>query len=287
MRNKIMPILIAGLLFVLGAMIFIVETTAYVNGIKGQVTSNLLTAAICGLLFIALAGVLIRWFFDIEKSVDNSLKGVYEAEIERDIQASKNMLAKQQAEIENLRAQLIEHIQNASTALEKRQTAQAESSLEMGLQMLDEALPTYSGNYVLDAVVHAKSTEMESEGLQLEIDLCSSPTTPLSNIELSALIFNLLDNAAAGAKAVNGTKISISSRIAAGQLLLEVSNPCSAKLKGEIQPQLGLINGKTAGDQKAHGWGMGNVMTIAEAHDGAATFEARKGTFTASVMIPL
>lgn len=170
--------------------------------------------------------------------------------------------------------------------LDTLHTAKESGETSISLQHDETWYQSYTfdtGNAIADAALKTKQAQLREKGIELRVVARIPERTPLQPTELSAIIFNLIDNAARETTKVSGNTVEVRSEILAGQLSIAVGNACDPSLSGAIMPT--KHDASNYADE--HGWGLRIVEFICEKHQGFCSFEAEKGVFTSICMIPL
>lgn len=138
---------------------------------------------------------------------------------------------------------------------------------------------------VVDAVVATKARAFEDSGVPASFRLDVPPDLPFSNVDMCALLSNVLDNAlrACGAVAPERRFVEVRARTAAGLFVLEVRN---ARAEGA-----GADDGAQAASRgrglAEHGWGLAIVADVARRSGGTLETAAESGSFRTTVVLPL
>lgn len=164
--------------------------------------------------------------------------------------------------------------------------AKEHGSLSVALEHDDDWFNSFSfqtGNTIADAALKTKQIQLRDMDIELHVVARIPDRLPVLSTELSAILFNLIDNAARETEKANGRSIEVRSEVLAGQLSIAVKNVCDPSLTGSIQPTKHDASNYT----DEHGWGLRIVEYICEKHQGFCSFEAKNGVFTSVCMIPL
>ena len=175
------------------------------------------------------------------------------------------------------------HLQTLKGQLEAGEVDRALAYIEQldnQLMNVDTLLKT--GNVSLDAILSAKIAQAKAEGIAVTIKANVPDNLLLSDLELSIIIGNLLDNAIEENK-----KLSIEDRfirIYIGQkntqFYLAFTNAA-----GKKQERRGGLFGSTKGME--HGFGLARVESIVKKYGGLFSADSEDGGFTAEILIPL
>ena len=171
---------------------------------------------------------------------------------------------------------LIEHNEN-DKALEFIDSMSLSPSLD------SDTLQT--GNHVLDAVVSSKLWYARSRGIDVSIQAVYPDNYNIDNIDLCAIVGNLLDNAIEACSRMSSDAsnrfITFSLLIKGKNLAISISNSYEGVLRKDGDRFL------TDKDQKYHGIGIRYVDSIVDKYKGHVLREYADGIFETYVMIPL
>ena len=143
----------------------------------------------------------------------------------------------------------------------------------------------HTGNRVMDIIVTNKALQCQSLGRDLTCMAQGSLLSFMSDLDLSALLGNLLDNAMEHVSSMEQASlegrrwIQLNLRRKGSFILLEVGNPC--KTPPFFQ---GGVPVSTKGDAAYHGYGCSSVKSIAESYGGSVSFCYTEGWFEARVL---
>lgn len=175
------------------------------------------------------------------------------------------------------------HLQTLKGQLEAGEVERAISyieELDHRLQNVDTLLKT--GNVTLDAILSAKLSQAKAEGIQVTIKANVPDKLTLTDVELSIMIGNLLDNAMEACLSVpEGEERFLRLFIGMKGKMLYFSMLNSA---GEKQKKRGtLFSSRKSG---IHGFGLRRAESILEKHDGWCKYNSEDGAFTSEFLVP-
>ncbi len=175
------------------------------------------------------------------------------------------------------------HIQTLKaymTMAQYKEAARYLDRLEEDLANVDMVLRT--GNVMADAILNSKLTLIQERNIQVDATVTVPGNLPISDIDLSVLIGNLLDNAREACIKLpeQDRFIRIYIDTLKQQLYISVTNsmPGSAKRKGNR-----FISEK----EGQHGFGLLRIDDIVAKHSGYLNRQAENGVFATEVMLPL
>ncbi|MBQ9106545.1 MAG: GHKL domain-containing protein [Clostridia bacterium] len=173
------------------------------------------------------------------------------------------------------------HLQALKGQLEAGETERALAYIEQlddQLVNMDTLLKT--GNVSLDAILSAKIAQAKTENIAVTVKANVPDKLTITDVELSIIVGNLLDNAIEACKAVETDRF-IRLYIALKGKMLYFSMLNSA---GEKQKKLGtLFATKKNG---LHGFGLRRAESILEEHGGWVKYNSEDGAFTSEFLVP-
>ena len=150
--------------------------------------------------------------------------------------------------------------------------------LDNKLMNVDTLLKT--GNVSLDAILSAKIAQAKAEGISVTVKAVVPDALTISDVELSIVVGNLLDNAIEACRIANGERfIRIYMTIKGKMLYFSMLNSA-----GEKQKKKGsLFSSRKNG---LHGFGLRRAETIIEEHGGWVKYNSEDGAFTSEFLVP-
>lgn len=150
--------------------------------------------------------------------------------------------------------------------------------LDNKLMNVDTLLKT--GNVSLDAILSAKIAQAKAEGISVTVKAVVPDALTISDVELSIVVGNLLDNAIEACRTANGERfIRIYMTIKGKMLYFSMLNSA-----GEKQKKKGsLFSSRKNG---LHGFGLRRAETIIEEHGGWVKYNSEDGAFTSEFLVP-
>ena len=153
------------------------------------------------------------------------------------------------------------------------------------LEQLDEQLMNVdtllqTGNIALDAILSAKLSQAKAAQIQVAVKANVPENLLLSDLELSIVVGNLLDNAIEACTALEGERFM---RIFIGMkgkmLYFSLLNSAGAKR----QKKGGLFSSRKEG---LHGFGLRRAESILKEHGGWCKYNSEDGAFTSEFLVP-
>lgn len=176
------------------------------------------------------------------------------------------------------------HIQNMRIQLSKGNYEELDrylSELADDLNTVDTVVMT--GNVMADAVLNAKLTTAGRMGIRTKVNASVPEGLALSDVELCAIMGNLLDNALEACEKLSEEKRFL--RVYMGnlknQFYLSVQNSA-----GELRKSGGTyLSTKDGGS--AHGFGIFRIDRLTKKYGGYVNRQSEEGAFATEIMIPL
>lgn len=147
-------------------------------------------------------------------------------------------------------------------------------------QLKDYSHGCNSGNKFLDVMLHKYDIDCKMRGIFFDYDVKDCNLSQLEEIDLVAILGNLLDNAIAAAEASSGKSISLSTVYRNRYSVIVVTNSCDTAPK---QTGNHLISTKSG----FHGFGMKSVAKSIQKYDGDYEwdYDGEGHLFTVTVMV--
>lgn len=173
------------------------------------------------------------------------------------------------------------HLQTLKGQLEAGEVDRAIAYIEQldrNLQGVDTLLKT--GNVTVDAILSAKIAQARAEGIAVTVQANLPRELALSDLELSIVIGNLLDNAIEACRKAEREKfLRLTLRIKGSMLYFYLLNSA-----GKKQAKIGSLF--RTGKSGAHGFGLHRAETILRQHGGWVKYNSEDGAFTSEFLVP-
>lgn len=152
------------------------------------------------------------------------------------------------------------------------------TELDRSLQSVDTLLKT--GNVTVDAILSAKLAQARADGIAVTVDVNLPDRLTFSDLELSIVIGNLLDNAIEACALARGERfIRLFIALKGSMLYFSMLNSAAEK-----QIKRGsLFRTRKAG---LHGFGLKRAQSIIEEHGGWIKYNSEDGAFTTEFLVP-
>ncbi len=173
------------------------------------------------------------------------------------------------------------HLQTLKGQLEAGEVDRALAYIEQldnQLMNVDTLLKT--GNVSLDAILSAKIAQAKAENIAVTVKANVPDTLTISDLELSIVVGNLLDNAIEACRTVTGERfIRIFISMKGNMLYFSMLNASGAKRKK---------TGSLFATHKdgVHGFGLRRAEAILEEPGGWVKYNSEDGAFTSEFLVP-
>lgn len=173
------------------------------------------------------------------------------------------------------------HLQALKGQLEAGEVDRALAYIEQldnQLMNVDTLLKT--GNVSLDAILSAKIAQAKAENIAVNVKANVPDALTISDLELSIIIGNLLDNAIEACRTVTGERfIRIFISMKGTMLYFSMLNAAGEKMKK---------TGSLFATHKdgVHGFGLRRAEAILEEHGGWVKYNSEDGAFTSEFLVP-
>ncbi len=236
------------------------------------VLTVVLTFFVLMILFF-ITGIVL--FFAIQKEAEKRLLSArieqYEDYVE-EIKENYQTIAK-------INHDFKKHLRVLSQLMENDQFQKSSLYLKEIEEDFDRIRPmAFTGVVVVDAVLASYFHQAKKRGIDIDIQARFQKDCKISHKDLSAVLFNLLDNAIEACEKAEEKEpfIYLNLGVKNGFLVIRCLN--SAPFEEEKTDF-----STTKSDKSAHGYGMGIIASLAKKYGGTAGFVQRKNCFEATV----
>lgn len=134
-----------------------------------------------------------------------------------------------------------------------------------------------SGNLVVDSIINYKLRNIND--INLYIDVCIPKKLEISDVDMTVVLGNLLDNAIRAVKETDRKKLQITMRYNKGRLILQIENAYKniIKSKGKLQT--------TKKEKQGHGIGLESVREVVERYDGIIQIDCKDNMFVVTAIL--
>lgn len=189
--------------------------------------------------------------------------------------------------LEEQNRQLMMYAHDAKNHLTAMQSLNTEPRMESYISKLSQQLAEYSrnchsGNKLLDVMISKYSFECERKGIHFEYDVKLCNLDNMDDIDLVAVLGNLMDNAVSAAERSQLRKISLVTAKRNSYSIIIINNSYDAP-PNVIAGNLAT----TKVDREHHGYGLKSVRKTLKRYDGDFewNYDETSHTFTVTVMI--
>ena len=173
------------------------------------------------------------------------------------------------------------HLQALKGQLEAGEVDRALAYIEqLDNQLMNVGTLLKTGNVSLDAILSAKIAQAKAENIAVTVKANVPDQLTISDLELSIIIGNLLDNAIEACRTVTGERfIRIFISMKGTMLYFSMLNAAGAKKKK---------TGSLFATHKdgVHGFGLRRAEAILEEHGGWVKYNSEDGAFTSEFLVP-
>ena len=211
-------------------------------------------------------------------------KKTYQKLVEYQTEQSRRHLGEVQGiyrEMRGYKHDFHNHLQTLKGQLENGQTQRALAYLEqLDRQLMEVDTLLKTGNIALDAILSAKVAQAKSAGILVAVKANVPEGLLLSDLELSIVVGNLLDNAIEACMGAAGERfLRIFMGMKGKMLYFSMLNASGGKLskKGSLFPSR---------KEGLHGFGLRRAEAILEEHGGWCKYNSEEGAFTSEFLVP-
>lgn len=179
------------------------------------------------------------------------------------------------------------HLQNAKVLLSQGQYEAAVSLVDEMIGQTDNIhleLNVITGNDIIDAAIAVKYAICKSRGIDFKLTCEMLPHINISEIDLSSLISNILDNAITAAEKTDIPQVILKIFVRGEYLNIVSENTYSGKIKKFDEGKLTALL-TTKCNLNEHGFGTRIIGEIAQKYDGVCVYEYENELFKMNVML--
>lgn len=179
------------------------------------------------------------------------------------------------------------HLQNAKVLLSQGQYDAAEKLVSEMIEQTNNIhldFNSVTGNDIIDAVITVKSTICRTSSIDFKLICETLPKINISEIDLSSLISNILDNAITAAEATDSPRVILKIFVRGEYLNIVSENTYSGMIKKCDEGKLTTFI-TTKFNSNEHGFGTQIIGEIAQKYDGVCVYEYEKVLFKMNVML--
>lgn len=209
---------------------------------------------------------------------------------EKNIAYQNSILEKQVQEVQNIystmrgwRHDYHNHLQAMKAYVKMGQYERLEEYLELLEQDLDQVNQLIeSGNVNLDAILNSKLSLALKNGIEVDYKATCPAVLTVSDIDLCALIGNLIDNAVEACEKLTEEKpfIRLYIGVMKKQLYISVTNSTCETVRKLDSEYITTKRGN-------HGHGLKRINLVVEKYEGYLNRQNEPGVFVTEIMLPL
>lgn len=174
------------------------------------------------------------------------------------------------------------HIKSLEGLIDNKFVDKAQEYTQLLNQEIEKLVPDYENdNQILSVIICDNLIQAKKQNILLELDVQNVSMDFISDLDITAIFANILDNAMEACDDLEGIdrRIKVIVQERSGFLIVNVSN----KYKGIIQEKKGFLTTK-----KGHeGVGLSNVKNTVEKYDGIFDIETKDHVFRVKITIPI
>ncbi len=234
-----------------------------------------------GIVLLVVIILLIRMY--ILKMIDKSITTYQSDLMEKHCDEVQNMYK----QTRGWRHDYHNHIQTMKAHLKMGEYEELDrylSELDTDLTTVDTVIKT--GNVMIDAILNSKISLAKNRQIAVDAKAIvpKDLNTTISEVDLSLIIGNLMDNAMEACMKIEDTGerfIRVYTDILKGQLYVYVMNSSYGKMK-----RIGKVYESTK-EGKYHGFGLMRIDKVVDKYKGYLNRQDEEGVFATEVMLPL
>ena len=263
----------------------VIFTELYPNDPENSSVSTLyFTASIA----FFITGMITIYFFTYICNSFSSEKRLYVLQSSYDgIKEQLYVQSENSKRISKIRHDTKNHLQNAKVLLSQGQYDAAESLIDEMIGQTDNIHLEFNaatGNDIIDAAIAVKSAICKSRGVDFKLTCETLPHINISEIDLSSLISNILDNAITAAEKTDAPQVILKIFVRGEYLNIVSENTYSNIIKKCDEGKLTtFLTTKCNSDE--HGFGTQIIAEIAQKYDGVCVYKYENGFFKMNVML--
>lgn len=151
---------------------------------------------------------------------------------------------------------------------------------EINFKMKERTEILDTGNPSIDGIINYKKQLADKQGIDMDITMNVPTGLPISAINITAILGNLLDNSMEAVSMLEKRWISVHIFWTGNRLNIQVSNPCDGQAVQEKGKYLTTKEEKTW-----HGYGLQNVKEAVEQYEGTMKIDAQPNLFSVQITL--
>lgn len=236
-----------------------------------------------------ITGMITIYFFSYICGSFNNEKHLYVLQKNYDgIKEQLFVQSENSKKINKIRHDTKNHLQNVKILLTQCQYKEAESLVYEMIEQADNIHIEFNAvtrNDIIDAAIAVKSAICKSLGIEFKLFCETLPNLSISEIDLSSLISNILDNAVTAAEKTDSPRIILRIFVHGEYLNILSENTCGNAIKKRDEGKITALLTTKCGEQGEHGFGTQIIGEIAQKYDGVCVYKYENGFFKMNVML--
>jgi sensor histidine kinase regulating citrate/malate metabolism len=242
---------------------------------------------ICGIsLGFLIMSILVVYFlgeisFFYQKSNENSILALKNQTLEQQLAFQETSTV----EMNKVRHDINKNIANIAYLLKQNDISEAISYINDIVSALESTKAIInSGNRIIDIILNYETAICRKSNIKIETKIDDLPDLKISQVDLTGIVSNMLDNAIEANENMELAEryISIKMFCYKNYLSIIIKNPYAHP----IVLEKGLIR-TNKDDIFRHGYGLKSIKASAEKYGGNFKFEIQDNIFTAMVILPI
>lgn len=202
-------------------------------------------------------------------------------EIKR-IHAEKELEAFKRSEyaISLIRHDMRHLLNNILLYIEQGDTDKAKKYASEVIKTIDgTAMQRYCSNDLVNTILSSYESDIKEKGIKLDYTINIPETLPFSDVDLTSILSNGLENAVNAVSLLEESKriITMDLHMHDGKLLLSIKNPYAHKVE--------MVDGLPVASEEHHGYGTKSIKHVTNKLNGNCQFIARDGQFVLRVVL--
>lgn len=255
---------------------------------KAPENSSISTLYFTASIAFFITGMITIYFFTYLCNSFSNEKRLYVLQSSYEgIKEQLSVQSENSKKITKIRHDTKNHLQNAKTLLSQGQYDAAESLVNEMIGQTDNIhieFNAITGNDIIDAAIAVKSAKCKIRGIDFKLTCETLPHINISEIDLSSLISNILDNAITAAEKTDTPQVILKIFVRGEYLNIISENTYSNIIKKCNEGKLTALL-TTKCNSGEHGFGTQIIGEIAQKYDGVCVYEYENGFFKMNVML--
>ena len=251
---------------------------------KNGVDTSSLSTIICFLLILVIEPVIFilydllsdKYQYQIEKILFENNISHYQNQI--------SVISKSELKAKEFTHNINNHLQGLMGYIDNNDINGSKKYLEELLCVVNKNNMINTGNSSIDSMINYKVSIMDEKEISFSNDLYIPENLKISNVDITALLGNLLDNAIEAAEKTEKENrfVSLYMRYDKSNIIITVKNSYS----GELEREDGVFKSLKS-DKDNHGIGLKSINQVIEKYDGLIKINTKNNIFTANVLLYL